>query len=216
MREAPAPFRLEFGERIRWLLDQFDTRAVAAQIAAVSPEHLPSYIAGRTKPPFELVVRLAAARNVSLDWLATGEGERFVDGKAPDDFIAVPVQPDSDSRFDAADAPALLFSRAWLRTAIGAEDDKLRIVIQRGNANEPALRDGDALLVDTGVSRIADDALYVFVRDGRHLARFVETFVDGSVALKSRNPDYGVQTLSREEAGRLSVFGRVRWRAGAV
>ncbi|HEY0107300.1 MAG TPA: S24 family peptidase [Rhizomicrobium sp.] len=214
MREGPAAFRVEFGERIRWLLDQFATRAEAAAIASVSPEHLPSYIAGRAKPPFELVVRLAAAKNVSLEWLATGEGDRNLGGEGPDDFVAVPIQPDADSRFDAGEEPMLLFSRAWLRKTVPAEEAKLRIVVQRGDANEPALRDGDALLVDTAVDRISDDALYVFLRDGRHLARFVETFVDGRVALRSRNPEYGTQTFSREEADALHVFGRVRWRAG--
>ncbi len=41
-------------------------------------------------------------------------------------------------------------------------------------------------------------------------------YVDGRVALKTRNPDYGVQILSREEAAAVTVFGRVRWRGGAL
>jgi transcriptional regulator with XRE-family HTH domain len=214
VRDGPQDFRFELGERLRWLLDRFDTRNDAAKVAAVTPEHLASYISGRTKPPFELVARLARAQDVSLDWLATGEGERLAADAEPDGYLAVPVQADADSRFD--EAPALLFSRAWLHTAITAPEDGLRVVIHRGNANEPAIRDGDAMLVDTTAQRIDEDALYVFVRNGRHQARFVETFIDGRVALKSRNPDYGMQVLSREDAGRLQVFGRVRWRGGAI
>ncbi len=217
MAEGWVAFRSEFGERVRWLLDQFGSRVEAAEVAAVSPEHLPSYIAGRAKPPFELVVRLAAAKNVSLEWLATGQGERLLGGGGEDDaYAAIAVQPESDAKLGAEQEPPLLFSRNWLGAAVEAPVEKLRIVMQRGNANEPIMRDGDALLVDTSVDRIAEDALYVFVRDGRYLARFVETFADGSVALKSRNPDYRTQTLSREEAGRLHVLGRVRWRGGPL
>ena len=214
--EGPVVFRMEFGERIRSLLDEFDTRTAAAQIADVTPEHLASYIAGRAKPPFELVARLAAARNVSLDWLATGQGPRSSIEAEPEGYAAIAIQPDGNDRYgEDADAP-FLFSQAWLRAITPAPADKLRIVIHRGNANEPVIRDGEAMLVDTTVTRIADDGLYVFPRDGNYLARFVETFVDRRVALKPRNPEYGTQTLSADDAGRLQIFGRVCWRGGAV
>ncbi|HXC54607.1 MAG TPA: LexA family transcriptional regulator [Rhizomicrobium sp.] len=219
--DATPGFRSDLGERLRWLLNLFESRSEAGAIANVTPEHLPSYISGRTKPRFEAIVRLAAAKNVSLDWLATGRGERNNDDAEPEGFVAIPLQPDADARIDAGAEATLLFARAWLATLVEAPQTGLRIVIQRGNANEPAVKDGDALLVDTAVDRIAkaasdEDALYVFVRDGHHVARFVETFVDGRVVLKARNPAFAPQTLSPEEAAKLQIFGRVRWRGGAI
>jgi Peptidase S24-like/Helix-turn-helix len=218
LQDGPAPFRVELGMRIRWLLDQFATRVDAAEIAGVTPEHLASYISGRAKPPFELIARLAAAKDVSLDWIATGDGEPARTDAGPEGFAAIAIAGDTDLRYGAGNEPGatLLFSRAWLSATVQAPEEALRIVIQRGTANAPAIRDGDALLVDTTAERIDQDALYVFVRDGQHLARFVETFVDRRVALKARNPDYGTQILSPEEAARLLVFGRVRWRGGPI
>jgi phage repressor protein C with HTH and peptisase S24 domain len=213
LAEGPATFRIELGERIRFLLDLFATRSEAAEIAQVTPEHLASYIRGSAKPPFELIARLAAAKGVSLDWLATGDGARMAEDDV-DEFVAIPMQPDDQMRFDAAIAP--LFARSWLAVHAGGAAESLRIVIQRGDANEPAILDGDLLLVDTFIDRIGDDALYVFMRDGRPVARFVETFIDGSVALKARNANYGTQTLPRDEAARLQVLGRVRWRGGPL
>ncbi len=213
--EAPATFRVELGERIRWLLDQFPNRVEAAEIAGVTPEHLASYIAGRAKPPFELVARLAAAKNVSLDWLASGEGARQAGDDEPDGFVAIPVQRDADTDPDGSE-DTVLFSIGFLRGLGAAEADKLRIVVQRGAANEPAIRDGDLLLVDTTNDRITRDGLYVSLRDGRNFVRFVETAPNGTVTLKSRNPDYGTQTLKPEEAAQLQIFGRVRWRSGAI
>ncbi len=211
--EAPATFRVELGERIRWLLDQFPNRVEAAEIAGVTPEHLASYIAGRAKPPFELVARLAAARNVSLDWLASGEGPRQAGDEEPEGFVAIPIQRDADADPDGEE-DTVLFSAGFLR-GLGTID-KLRIVVQRGAANEPVIRDGDLLLVDTANDRITRDGLYVSLRDGRNFVRFVETAPNGTVTLKSRNPDYGTQTLTPEEAARLQIFGRVRWRSGAI
>ena len=213
--EAPATFRVELGERIRWLLDQFVNRVEAAEVAGVTPEHLASYIAGRAKPPFELVARLAAAKNVSLDWLARGDGPQQVDGEEPDGFVAIPIVRDADAEAGLGDDP-VLFSAGFLHGLGAAQPDKLRIVLQRGAANEPVIRDGDMLLVDTASDRITRDGIYVSWRDGRYFVRFVETAPNGTVTLKSRNPDYGTQTLTPVEAAQLQIFGRVRWRCGAI
>jgi phage repressor protein C with HTH and peptisase S24 domain len=70
--------------------------------------------------------------------------------------------------------------------------------------------------VDTGANAIVDDAFYVFDRSGFLLTKLVEIYVDGRVALKTRNADGGVQILSRDEAANVKVFGRVRWRGGIV
>ncbi len=219
LSEGPVVFRMELGERIRWLLDQFETRAVAAEVAGVTPEHLASYIAGRAKPPFELIARLARAKGVSLDWLASGEGER-VPGSELEGFAVIAQSPkdsssgpgsyarDDDCREDIA------FSRAWLSHVIRVPEERLRIVFNRGDANAPDIRDGDAMLVDTGAKTISDDAFYIFDRGGFLLTKLVEMYVDGRIALKTRNPDFGTQMLSREEAATVNVFGRVAWRGG--
>lgn len=213
--EAPANFRVELGERIRWLLDQFDSRAQAAEVAGVTPEHLASYIAGRAKPPFELVARLAAAKDVSLDWIASGEGERnAADAPAPG-TASIPFVPDSETPPGRLH-DAIVFEVALLETLGVADIDRLRIVMQHGPANEPVIRDGDLLLVDTSSDRIARDGIYVILREGRHFVRFVETAPSGTVSLKSRNPDYGSQTLTPADAAALAILGRVLWRSGTV
>jgi hypothetical protein len=212
--EGPAVFRSEFGERLRSVLDEFGTRAAAAVVADVTPEHLASYIAGRAKPPFELIARVAAARNVSLDWLATGTGPRNLEAETPDGYVEVPFAPDPEMRFSDSETVPVLFARVWLEPMGSAE--AMRLIVHRGNANEPVIRDGELLLVDTSVTAVAGDGLYAFARDGKFLARFVETFVNGRVALKARNPDYGAQNLTPDEAGALKPFGRVCWRAGTI
>lgn len=222
LQDQQVSFRLELGERVRWLLDEFENRAEAARIAGVTPEHLAAYIGGRAKPPFELLARLAKAKGVSLDWIATGAGDPLLDGTEPEGvaFIAVrDSEPQADSgRFDAVseETAPVAFSRAWLRGALDAAAEDLRAVIHRGPANEPVLRDGDLMLVDARVSKIGVDGFYVFERDGRLQTKLVETFLDGRVALKSRNPEFGPQILTAQEADRLALLGRVRWRGGIL
>lgn len=221
LREEQASFRITLGERVRWLLDLFESRAEAAQIAGVTPEHLASYIAGRAKPPFELMGRLAQAKGASLDWIATGAGARLLADTEPEGygFIALrDSEPMRDqARYGAPEPLApLAFSLAWLSVAFDAAPGDLRAVLHRGTANEPVIRDGDLMLVDVRVRAIADDAFYVFERDERLQTKLVETYLDGRVALKAANPQVGPQILSRDDAARLSLFGQVRWRGGSV
>jgi phage repressor protein C with HTH and peptisase S24 domain len=212
---------MELGERIRWLLDRFGSRAAAAEIAGVTAEHLASYIAGRAKPPFELIARLARVQNVSLDWLASGEGERVAGGE-PDGFASIAQSPTDASSGpgsyarDDEEREAIAFSRAWLAQHVRVPEERLMVVFNRGGANAPDIGDGDAMLVDTGANAVTDDAFYVFDRGGFLLTKLVEIYVDGRVALKTRNPDGGAQILAREDAAKAKVFGRVRWRGGAV
>ena len=128
----------------------------AAEIAGVTPEHLASYIAGRAKPPFELVARLAQAREISLDWLASGEGERSLADMGPEGFALIPVFDADASSGHGAYALGeevrqfAAFSREWMAAAVRAPEDKLVVVFNRGALNEPEIKDGDAMLVDTG------------------------------------------------------------------
>ena len=216
VQDGQTPFRLDFGERMRWLLDLFATRVEAGEVSDISPEHLPAYIRGSVQPRFDTVARLAAAKNVSLAWMASGEGPRYLSAEAPEGFATVALQADGETRFDDGNEPRIMFAKAWLRTLTAAPAECLRLVVHRGNSNEPVIRNGETMLVDTSVERIAGDGLYVFARDDKFQAKFVETFIDGRVALKSRNPDYGVQTLSADETSRLTPFGRVCWRGGPI
>src|SRR5579862_8443312 len=88
VRDVDRSFRTTFGERLRTVADLFDSRAEASEVAGVVPEQLQKYIRGAVKPPFEVIRRLAAAKAISLDWLATGEGEmRIADHELGGDWV---------------------------------------------------------------------------------------------------------------------------------
>jgi phage repressor protein C with HTH and peptisase S24 domain len=220
LQDGPAPFRVELGERIRWLLDLFDSRVDAAEIAGVTPEHLASYIGGRAKPPFELLSRLARAKGVSLDWIATGDGAPELGGSESGFAVVEIAQTDSSSghgSYPLGDEirDPVAFSRAWLRSVIRVPENKLCVVFNRGLANEPNIKDGDIMLVETGIERVTADGFYIFKNDGMLMTKLVEIYVDGRVALKTVDPRNKPQDFPPEEAG-ARVFGRVRWRGGVL
>lgn len=66
-------FRENLGTRIGQVVDMFPTKREAAKVAGVTAEQLRSYISGRSKPPFEVISRMAAEKGVSLNWMAIGQ-----------------------------------------------------------------------------------------------------------------------------------------------
>lgn len=82
MSEKPAELgisfpcsRSELGNRLGALLALFPSRAAAAKVAEKSVDQLKLYEKGATGVPFEVIARLALDQGVSLDWLASGQGE---------------------------------------------------------------------------------------------------------------------------------------------
>lgn len=98
------------GTRIKFAAERIGSRKNAALKAKVSEDMLYRYIREQGSPSFSAMAGLAAAANVRLEWLATGEGD-------PDTGAAQPAEgaqaaPDLDSLEEiAAKILALLESR---------------------------------------------------------------------------------------------------------
>lgn len=66
------PNKLE--HRISALVDMFETRTKAAEIAGISTDQLARYTSGKSQPAFVPIAKMAQAMGVSLEWIWTGEG----------------------------------------------------------------------------------------------------------------------------------------------
>lgn len=211
-------FRKEVGTRIREVENGFANREEAAKAAGVAKSTLQRWIEGKSDPSFEGMVRLAEASGVDLDWLATGKmhPER-ASPQLGQDYVMIP-------RYDveASAGPGALterehvidfmaFQSGWVKRVLDADPRRLALISAKGDSMEPTIRAGDLLLVDTGVDRFVDDAIYVVVIEGHLLVKRVQLFMGGAVTVKSDNPSYIEQTLSPDEAAGAIVAGRVRW-----
>ena len=64
----------QVGRRLDAIILLFQTKKAAADVAGISPDQMARYVKGQNAAPFEVLPRLARAKDISLDWLATGEG----------------------------------------------------------------------------------------------------------------------------------------------
>lgn len=234
MSDGPRAFVVDFADRLAWLIGLFDSQMEAGAVAEVSPEQLRRYLAGArgkggtSKVPFGVLARMATKKGVSLDWIATGSGPRMlVDtgeldlGMAVGMVVKVPVwnvvASSGPGSFHVSEAlqGELEFSRAWLMT-LNIPLNDLHVVFNSGTSNAPSINDGDALLVQRGIDRIAGDAFYIFDSDDVLLVKMIERQADGSVVLRSRNPEVEPQPIPRNRVDSLLIFGRVVWAGGVI
>ena len=65
----------KFGERVGIIADLVGGQAELSRRSGISTVSIGSYLKGESDPSRERLVAMASAANVSLFWLATGEGE---------------------------------------------------------------------------------------------------------------------------------------------
>ncbi len=85
--------------RIKDAINLFSSKKQASEVAGVTVEQLNRYCKGESTPSFTALSRLAGAVGVSLEWLATGEGEMRPAGSqstppADGDGIPQALKPD--------------------------------------------------------------------------------------------------------------------------
>lgn len=105
----------------------------------------------------------------------------------------------------------MAFREDWVRRSLGIDPRHLVLISASGDSMEPTIRTGDLLLIDTSITRLRDDAIYVIVRNGELVVKRLQRFFRGAIAVRSDNPAYTEETLDNGEAEELRVAGRVRW-----
>ncbi|ASN67604.1 hypothetical protein 7S12_47 [uncultured Caudovirales phage] len=179
-------------------------------------------------PAFDSLAALAAARGVSLDWIATGQGEMcLADSEASEGALSA---PDADYAYiplydayisqghgawnEGARVLAMLaFTRYSLRKK-GLEPKQLAAVRVDGDSNEPELSEGDTVMVDLSRNHFQGEAFYVIRLNDLLFAKRLQREFDGSMSVISANSAYHPVRVPVERLDSLEIVGRVVWAGG--
>ncbi|MGB1111179.1 MAG: helix-turn-helix domain-containing protein [Gammaproteobacteria bacterium] len=74
MATSNDPESIALGQRLRELADRVGGKKEMARLGGISEVQIYRYINGENVPSIRAIARLAEAADVSLNWLATGEG----------------------------------------------------------------------------------------------------------------------------------------------
>jgi len=231
--KAPSEAPDGWHKRLSYLLDLFDSRKSAAEVARKSVDQLQAYIKGTSAAPFEALVRLCLAKQVSLDWLATGRGVPHAgsaasrDGIGPggpapgreweaNDYVVIPTRESvpGQTRDPAArtGVPELLAVNSnWITGVLRRNPTDLCLVEAVGDGMSPTICRGDLLLVDFSQRRLHDGGLFIFDVAGELMVKRVARSVRGTLRVLSDNARYPAEEIPAEDASTLTVTGEVAW-----
>ncbi len=205
-----------FVERLRQLIGKSSARSFA-QKAGLSDSTLRSILSG-SKPTLDVLISIAAAGNVSIDWLATGKGGPNAKIIDMDEEVTcrVPIYSVEASAGNGAlnafehvhsymDIPA-----AYIRDRLGVSSKKIEGIFVVGDSMEPTLVEGDIAFVDR--SAIAQsgraEGVYVFrFNDQLYIKRLQHQ--GPKLVVKSDNAAYDPWEIEEKLLPDLVILGKI-------
>lgn len=223
-----------FHSRLRKILDKFRSVNAFATAAGISPSGLNRLLDGGY-PTLPILVALAKAGDVSVEWLSTG-GEQ-VSASLPtkmdstsmtvtdvkgnevdlDEFVFVP-------RYNIAAAAGfgawnddetpmftVSFRRYWVTNHLKADPSKLSVISVYGDSMEGVLNDKDIILINHD-DREPREGIYVLRIDGQLIVKRVQRLPGSILRVTSTNPAYEPFSVDMNNVlGDFAVVGKVVW-----
>lgn len=183
-------------------------QAVVAKRAGIPKSTMGQYLQG-TEPSLFRTARLAKALNVSLLWLATGEGQP---NAAASGFESVPV---FDVRLAAGAASFaegavklcdMPIDHDMLRRMGRIDADGLAAVDAEGDSMEPLIADGSRVVLNTRDTRLREGIFAFRMGDELRIKR-LRRLADG-VEILSENPRYEPERLAGHQLEHFAIIGR--------
>lgn len=211
-------------DRVRRALTHADKKpAQLAEACDISPAAVSDWLSGQTKNlKGENLYAAARFLEVNAEWLATGRGAMtgVVEPRATYDVgFSVPqldvaggmalVGRETQDHLDIVRQVQVNIPQLRREIAFSAPSN-LRIITGYGDSMEPTFRDGDPLLIDTGVTEIVIDGIYVLERDRELFIKRIQRHpIDKTLIVSSDNRNYQPYAVSDAERVSFRILGRV-------
>lgn len=208
--------------RLRKRAAEFGNYEAVSRASGVPIGTLQKMMRGATEPKFGMIIDIAAAIGLSLDYLITGIGEESGDWETnmpqlPRGHSRVPIfegiieAGSGTAVFDGDPINYIDFPTEWLKRL--GNPAEMHAVAVGGDSMEPDLRSGDIIIVDYS-QRTPREAVFAFNIEGWALVKRLRLKGDGLAELVSTNPSYPPMAVRLDKEG--LIVGRVVWTGKAV
>ncbi|MBS9777160.1 MAG: helix-turn-helix domain-containing protein [Gammaproteobacteria bacterium] len=219
----PTYLDLDFGSRIEKVIDIIGGMSETARQTGISVPSISRWRDGTSDPSRTNIVKLAEAANVSLAWLATGDGEMKSSEESTNsntnegDYVSVPFYRATASAghgafTDGHSKPShhLAFRKRWLE-AKGFDLKHLVGLVVSGDSMEPTIHDGAAIIINMARNEVMDGNIYVIRIANRLWIKRTQWLTNGGLRLISDNKTYDNMDISATdlEHDDIEVIGQV-------
>lgn len=202
-----------FVERLRKLIKECGSAHALARKASISQSGLHRYLTG-SEPSRPVLIAIANAMNVSVEWLATGK-QRVIEFDTHQNMtlIQVPIYAANsisygEKAYDQELLTSFAFCREWMNS-IGLNVNKIAALVMQGDSMSPTIRHGDSLLIERVDNSFVDGEIFAIQTKNEFMIRRLQHYFGGRIHLSCDNPDYPALTVSDDK---LSIVGKVVWR----
>lgn len=202
--------------RLKDILDNdFPNRESAAIVVGKDKDMISRYASGKTVPPFDAIIKIAKFANVSLDWLAFGRGEKYEKNNSslPSDVKKIKVYDITVSAGsgcfidDEYVHSTIMLSKEFL-DIYGLSDHYVGVFIS-GDSMMPKLMTSDTAIIDTDVTSLENDDIYVFSYENHCYIKQLQK-MGREIRVKSLNPNYESWTIVPEvEGDKFKIIGKL-------
>lgn len=205
-----------FAERFDQLVQEFGSRYRLSKASGVPESTLQQYAHTRSNfpPRGDILLKLARAGNVSLEWLATGRGQIRPAGILPGAALADVVMVELRDPKAALQMESILgflpFSRDWLTSRLALSDPGRLMLLEAEQNLPPVIRQSDLLLIDRTAERGVPkhDGIFVLSLAQEFTIRQVHIRLDQEFLVSSASTS---EKIDGSALSRL-VVGEVVWR----
>jgi phage repressor protein C with HTH and peptisase S24 domain len=97
----------------------------------------------------------------------------------------------------------------WVRQNLTyTQLDNLKLISGRGDSMAPTIRSGDAVLVDSGVTTVEDDAIYFFLMRGKLQIKRIQRKLDG-LTIISDNTQYPAIDVPGDRESDITILAQI-------
>lgn len=192
-----------------------------SELVGLGPSTWQVYELGNSKPgsrAFEALAELG----FNINWFFRDDAPMRLGGTTDDtaaagEFVHIP-------RYDVAASAGggavvhdeqvvdyLSFRAEWVKIALGVSVRDLALISVIGDSMEPALSEGDVVLLDLTTKSVLDGSIYALQLNGGLLVKRIQRMLDGSLVVKSDNPRYDTEVVTEGKADLVKIVGRVVW-----
>jgi transcriptional regulator with XRE-family HTH domain len=209
-----------FGDRFDLLVREFGSRYRLSKASGISESTLQQYARSRSDlpPRADILMKLARAANVSVEWLASGQGEMRPAGLLPGAAYASAIWVEVRGVHAALSAEEIKdffpFSRNWLELRLGVTDGERLMALEAEEDLPPSIKGGDLLLVDRRVEKKVPgrDGIYILSVARGLAVRRIHARIDRQFLIS--RPGISEQVTPSDLS--RHIVGEVVWRGGRV
>lgn len=193
-------------------------KASCAERWGMSPAHLSQVLSHKTEKNLgdEVARRIEAAEGLEGGWMDVLQDPPAV--QPTPGFVTIPHFDIRASMGRGQTPPSqvevirdLTVHQDWLRSQGVSYSSlhNLAVIAGDGDSMAGTFNDGDALLVDRGITEVRTDAIYVFSLDGDLFIKRLQRLTDGALRMISDNPLYPPLLIEGVALDKLHIQARV-------